>query len=158
MTPINTDQEKAGKHDDLTQSIIGVFYEVYNELGFGFVESLYSSAMRMALAQAGMRVQVEVPLSVQFRGEVIGVFKADLIVNERVLIELKTCEVLMKTHCSQTLNYLKATKIEVALLMNFGPTPTFKRFVLDNGKKVPRSVSSVCIGVKPFVGGGTEWV
>jgi hypothetical protein len=79
-------------------------------------------------------------------------FRADLIVNETVLIELKACEALAREHESQTLNYLRATNIEVALLMNFGPTPRFKRFVMDNElkKRSLKSVTSVSIGVKPF--------
>jgi hypothetical protein len=79
-------------------------------------------------------------------------FRADLIVNETVLIELKACEALAREHESQTLNYLRATNIEVALLMNFGPTPQFKRFVMDNElkKRSLKSVTSVSIGVKPF--------
>ena len=79
-------------------------------------------------------------------------FRADLIVNETVLIELKACEALAREHESQTLNYLRATNIEVALLMNFGPTPRFKRFVMDNElkKRILKSVTSVAIGVKPF--------
>jgi GxxExxY protein len=141
-----------GKHDDLTQGIISVFYDVYNELGQGFLECVYREAMRLALGQAGFAVAVEVPIPVEFRGEVIGNFRADLIVNDLILIELKTCDALVREHESQTLHYLRATRIEVALLMNFGSTPRFKRLVLDNDSKKPRnrSVESVSIGVKPF--------
>ena len=150
---MNTDERQVrGKHDDLTQTIIGVFYDVYNELGCGFLESVYREAMRLALRQAGLAVATEMPISVVFRGEVIGMFRADLVVNETVLIELKSCDGLAREHESQTLNYLKATDIEVALLMNFGPTPRFKRLVMDNELKklVSKSVQSVSIGVKPF--------
>ena len=141
-----------GMHDDLTRKIIGVFYDVYNELGPGFVESVYRDAMRIALIQAGLTVMTEAPIEVRFRGTVIGTFRADLIVNGAVLIELKTCEALSREHESQTLNYLKATEIEVALLMNFGPTARFKRFMMDNARKYPvsESVESVQIGVKPL--------
>lgn len=148
-----------GKHDDLTQKIIGLFYEVYNELGYGFLESVYSGAMCVALRQAGLKAEREMPIPVSFRGEVVGLFKADLIVNDAVLIELKACEALIRQHESQVLNYLRATKIEVALLMNFGPAPRFKRLVLNNEFKRPaigidgrcntRSVESVLIGVSP---------
>jgi GxxExxY protein len=140
-----------GKYDDLTQRIIGIFYDVYNELGCGFLESVYREAMRLALSQAGLKVETEIPIPVRFRGEVIGIFRADLIVDGAVLIELKTCDALAREHQGQTLNYLKATNIEVALLMNFGPTPRFKRLVMDNEEKkfVLKSVPSVLIGVKP---------
>jgi len=141
-----------GKYDDLTQQVIGIFYDVYNELGPGFVESVYREAMRLALVQACLTVATEVPIAVRFRDTVIGTFRADLIVNGVVLIELKTCEALSREHESQTLNYLKATEIEVALLMNFGPVARFKRYTMDNVRKRPvlKSVESVQIGVKPL--------
>lgn len=124
-----------GKHDEVTERIIGVFYDVYNELGHGFLESVYREGMRVALVQAGLNVRTEMPIQVRFRGELIGVFRADIVVNEAVLVELKTCEALIAEHGSQTLNYLRATQLEVALLMNFGPQPRFKRFAMDNEKK-----------------------
>jgi GxxExxY protein len=142
-----------GKHDALMQAIIGVFYDVYNELGRGFVESVYRESMRLALSQAGLAVPTEVQIPVHFRGSVVGVFRADLIVNGSVLIELKTCEALAREHESQVLNYLKATKVEVALLMNFGPAARFKRFVMDNSFKRIGS-ESVSIGVKPLSDSG----
>jgi len=147
------DRQIRGKHDDLTQKIIGVFYEVYNELGAGFVESVYREAMRLALRQANLKVETEVPIQVRFRGEVVGVFRADLVVNDTVLIELKASEGIIREHEAQTLHYLRATSIEVALLMNFGPMPRFKRLVMDNELKKPKEklVESVLIGVKPFV-------
>ena len=150
---MNTDERRVrGKHDDLTQKIIGIFYQVYNELGCGFLEIEYREAMRLALRQANLHAETEVPIQVRFRSELVGIFRADLIVNETVLIELKACEALAREHESQTLNYLRATNIEVALLMNFGPTPRFKRFVMDNElkKRSLKSVTSVSIGVKPF--------
>jgi GxxExxY protein len=150
---MNTDERQVqGKHDDLTKTIIGVFYDLYNELGPGFLESIYRESMRLALMQIGLETQTEVAIPVSFRGELVGVFRADLVVNDAVLIELKACEALAREHESQTLNYLKATRIEVALLMNFGPTPRFKRLVMDNElkKSVAQSVTSVSIGVKPF--------
>jgi GxxExxY protein len=141
-----------GKHDDLTQNIIGVFYEVYNELGAGFVESVYREAIRLALGQSNLKVETEVPIQVRFRGEVVGVFRADLVVNDTVLIELKATEGIIREHEAQTLHYLRATNIEVALLMNFGPRPRFKRLVMDNELKSPKekSVESVLIGVTPY--------
>ena len=148
---MNTDSSQIrGKHDDLTQRIIGVFYDVYNELGSGFLESVYREAMRIALVQTGLKAECEVAIPVFFRGVAIGAFRADLVVNGVVLVELKACEALIREHVSQTLNYLKATEIEVALLMNFGPTSRFKRLVMDNElkKNQTESVSSVPVGVK----------
>lgn len=148
----NETQQSAGKHDDLTAKIIGVFYDVYNELGRGFLESVYRESMRIALREVGLFVETEVPIPVHFRGELVGVFRADLVVNRAILVELKTCDGLAREHESQTLNYLKATDIEVALLMNFGPTPRFRRLMMDNQLKqsVSKSVQSVSIGVKPL--------
>ncbi len=91
--------------------------------------------MRRALLEAGLSVRAEMPIQVRFRGEVIGTFRADLVVNDSVLVELKTCEALIAEHASQTLNYLKATALEVALLMNFGQQPRFKRLAMDNETK-----------------------
>jgi GxxExxY protein len=150
---MNTDEEQVqGKHDELTKRIIGVFYEVYNELGSGFLESVYRESMRLALLQAGFAAVTEVAIPVSFRGEVVGIFRADLIVNDTVLVELKACDSLIHEHVSQTLHYLRATSIEVALLMNFGPSPRFKRLVMDNELKKMglKSVPSVSIGVKPL--------
>jgi len=143
-----------GKHDDLTQQIIGVFYAVYNELGYGFLESVYQGAMRIALMELGFSVVTEVSIPVSFRGQVVGLFRADLVVNGVVLLELKSLDALARQHESQTLHYPKSTELEVALWMNFGPVPKFKRFVMDNaGKRLNQtrngSVSSVFIGVKP---------
>jgi GxxExxY protein len=151
MLPIKTDQGPiVAKHHALTERAIGIFYDVYNELGYGFLESVYREAMRLALMQTGLQVGVEVPINVSFRGAVIGVCRADLIVNDVVLLELKTCEGLGQQHEAQTMNYLRATNVEVAFLMNFGPEPKFRRILLDNEKK--RSVLYAPIRVKPFAG------
>ncbi len=152
MKSDNTDQrQERGRHDGLTEQIIGVFFDVSNELGCGFLESVYREAMRMALVQAGLRVKAEVPVPVTFRGVVIGIFRADLIVDDVILIELKAADQIVSQNESQIIHYLRATPIEVGLLMNFGPKPRFKRFVLDNALKKQRhkSVESVTIGVKP---------
>ena len=102
---MNTDQKQArGKHDVLTERIIGVFYNVYNELGDGFLELVYREAMRIALIEAGLKVDTEVSIPVSFRGSVVGVFRADLIVNDVVLIELKACDQMIRQHESQTMH------------------------------------------------------
>jgi GxxExxY protein len=143
---------KLGKYSLLTERVIGIFYEVYNELGYGFLESVYRESMRVALEQVGLKVAVEVPVPVSFRGHLVGVFRADLVVEGALLIELKACEQLMRQHEAQVLHYLRATTLEVGLLMNFGPAPRFKRVVLDNELKKPnhKSAESVTIVVEPF--------
>jgi GxxExxY protein len=127
--------EFSGRNDPVTEKIIGVFYEVYNELGFGFLESVYREAMQIALGQAGLRVEAEVPVPVSFRGKLIGVFRADLVVDGRVVVELKTAESISKAHEAQVLHYLRASPMEIGMVMNFGPDAKFRRIVLQNTRK-----------------------
>jgi GxxExxY protein len=126
------------KHEELTGRIIKVFYDVYNELGFGFAESVYKKAMALALPQAGMRVAVKMPITVLFRGVSVGEFEPDLTVETSVILELKSVRALDPAHEAQLLNYLRATDIEVGLLLNFGPKPQMKRLVFDNPRKRSR--------------------
>lgn len=138
---MNTD-EHGLKHSALTGRIIGVFYDVYNELGTGFLESVYVQALGLALGQAGLWVEREKPLRVFFRGRVIGRFRADLIVGQVVLVEAKACARLQPIHEAQVLNYLRATALELGLLLNFGTRPQVRRLLLDNPRKwrpVPRN-------------------
>ena len=127
--------DKNYKHSELTDKIIGVFYEVYNDLGFGFFESVYRNSFRLALIEKGLSVQEEVHTPVFFRGNNVGDFKADLIVNQIILVELKTAETLVRAHEAQVLNYLRATSLEIGLLFNFGPRPQIRRLVYDNERK-----------------------
>jgi GxxExxY protein len=123
------------KHRELTEKIIGVYYEVYNELGHGFLESVYEKAFEIALKSkgiAGLR-QIEVP--VWFRGQKIGDFTADMLVEKCVLLELKAGRALVAAHEAQLLNYLRATEIEVGMLFSFGLKPEFKRLAYDNARK-----------------------
>jgi len=116
----------------LTGKIIKVFYEVYNELGVGFLESIYENAMVVALAQAGLPVSQQVPCSVIFRGKNVGEHRIDLLVAESVIVETKAVSQLLPVHEAQLVNYLKATGHEIGLLLNFGPTPQVKRKILSN--------------------------
>ena len=118
-----------------TDLVLKTFYQVYNELGGGFLESVYHKAFAMALRQAGLAVADKVEVPVYLRGAIVGNFRADLIVNGEVLLELKALQALERNHHAQVLNYLRTTTIEVALLFNFGPEPQFKRFLLDNRQK-----------------------
>jgi GxxExxY protein len=127
--------ERGFKHRELTEKIIGVFYDVYNELGHGFLESVYEEAMAIALGQAGIQVERQVPLKVIFRGMVVGDFRADVIVEGAVILELKAASGIDPAHEAQLLNYLRATEIEVGLLLNFGPRPQFKLLAFENSRK-----------------------
>ena len=129
---MNTDRFK---YKDITDGILRSFYEVYNELGEGFLESVYENALYIVLTGYGLRIERQKDISVFFRGSIIGDFKTDLIVNEKVIVELKAIRTLDTVHEAQLINYLKATNIEVGLLLNFGKKPEFKRFVYDNKRK-----------------------
>lgn len=128
-------QDHEPKHSNLTEKVIGVFYEVYNELGHGFLECVYENAMCIAVAQIGLSVIQQADVRVAFRGRVVGEFRADLIVEGCVLVELKAARTLDAAHEAQVLNYLRATELEVGLLLNFGPKPQIKRLIFDNERK-----------------------
>jgi GxxExxY protein len=130
-----SDPPSALKHPEVTERIIGVFYDVYNELGHGFLESVYSEAMSVALAQAGLHASREVPVPVWFRGEKVGQYFADLLLENTVLIELKAARSIEPAHEAQLLHYLRATEIEVGLLLNFGVRPQLRRLLFDNERK-----------------------
>lgn len=123
------------KHKTITDIILKSFYEVYNELGDGFLESVYENALAIVLASNGLNVARQKDISVFFRGVVIGSFKADLVAEEKVIVELKAVRSIDPAHEAQLINYLKATNVEVGLLLNFGRKPEFKRFVYDNKRK-----------------------
>jgi GxxExxY protein len=135
MGPQMNADERRFKHQTLTRQVIGIFFEVYNELGHGFLESVYREAMCIALRSRRLDVLTEFPLAALFRGHVIGRFKVDLVVDGAVMIELKATRTLDSAHEAQTLNYLRAGILEVALLLNFGPRPQFKRLVFSNERK-----------------------
>lgn len=107
-------------HKDLTDRIIGVCFEVMNELGVGFVESVYQRALALALASVGLDVKSQPEFGVTFRGQSVGHFRADLVVSGQVLIELKAVATILPEHKAQVINYLKASGLKVALLVNFG--------------------------------------
>lgn len=119
-------------HGDLTREIIGAFYDVYNALGFGFVESVYQRAIPVALARRGVRCAREVLMNVQFEGVEVGVYRADLVVDAKVIVECKVAEKIGRVHELQLLNYLRATGLSVGLILNFGPQATFRRLLLSS--------------------------
>ena len=123
------------RHAELTEAIIGCFYEVYNELGFGFIESVYENSLCLALRSRDLIVHQQIAIPVYFRGRKVGDFDADLMVNKVVLLELKTARDIDSSHIGQLMNYLKATEIEVGLVLNFGPKAQFKRIVFGNDRK-----------------------
>jgi GxxExxY protein len=116
-------------YEDITRKILEACFEVSNELGVGYIESVYEKALMVALSQKGLKVQRQVALQVKFRGVVVGDFSVDILVEDKILIELKVVSVLAKELYAQALNYLKATGIEVGHLVNFGnPKVEYRRF------------------------------
>jgi GxxExxY protein len=127
------------KHGLITDQILRVFYDVYNELGYGFLESVYHRSLVIALQEVGLNVRSRLKIPVWFRGTRVGRFEADILVENCVLLELKAARTLDSAHRAQLLNYLRATEIEVGLLLNFGEKPEFKRIIFDNLNKKSRN-------------------
>lgn len=123
------------RHRKLSRKIIRSFYDVYNELGTGFLESVYENSLYILLKQSGLEVKQQSPISVYFRDYRVGQYIADLVVEDKILVELKSVASLLPKHEAQIINYLKATNIDIGLLMNFGEDPEFKRFAFDNKRK-----------------------
>jgi GxxExxY protein len=122
-------------HENITEGIIKAFYKVYNDLGFGFLEKVYENAMVIELRSMGFSCEKQKALKVYYKEEKVGEYFADIIVNDNVIIELKAGTGLIEEHECQLINYLKATELEVGLLLNFGSTPSFKRKIFTNDKK-----------------------
>lgn len=121
--------------EESTGRIIEVFYKVYNRLGHGFIESIYQNAMIIELVAEGFEIETEKPIAVYYGDKIVGTFAADFVVNGKIIIELKAKEALHSAHEAQLTNYLRATKIEVGLLFNFGKTAEFKRKYFSNSRK-----------------------
>jgi len=124
-----------GKHSELTGKILGAFFQVHKELGYGFSEKVYENSLAISLNEIGLKAEPQVHLQVYYHGQKVGEYIADLIVEDVVLLELKATEKIVEDHAAQLLNYLKATNIEVGLVLNFGPTAEFRRKVYDNDRK-----------------------
>jgi len=122
-------------HKELTSQVINAFYKVYNTLGYGFMEKVYENAMRIELTKMGVFVEQQKNIKVYYETEMVGDYFADLIVNELVIVELKAAENICEEHETQLLNYLKATDIEVGLLLNFGKIPEVRRKIFMNKNK-----------------------
>lgn len=122
-------------HKELTGLILKLFYEVYNELGHGFLEKVYQNALYTELKNNGFEVESQKQIKVYYKNVEVGEYYADLIVNDKVILELKATESITEAHEFQLLNYLKSTNIEVGLLLNFGKKPEFCRKVFQNYRK-----------------------
>ena len=130
-------------HGDITDVIIKAFYKVYNIMGYGFLEKVYENAIRFELNLMNINVDQQKHIPVYYRDEHVGNYFADLLVEEPVIVELKAAESLCEEHEAQLLNYLRATNIEVGLLLNFGKEPQFKRKIYTNDNKKIHPLKSV---------------
>jgi GxxExxY protein len=123
------------RHARLTEAIIAAFYDVCNELGGGFLESVYKEALAVTMTECGLRFEREPRILVYFRGHPVGTFRPDFIVEGAVIIEAKAARAIDPAHEAQLLNYLSATDKEIGLLLNFGAKAQFKRFAFSNDRK-----------------------
>lgn len=120
---------------ELIDEILTHFYQIHNDLGYGFLERVYQNALYYALADVGLKCEVEKSIQVYHNGRVVGDYRADLVVEDCIILELKACEELDSAHEAQLLNYLKATNIEVGYVLNFGKSAKFCRKVYSNKRK-----------------------
>lgn len=118
-----------------TDEIIEAFYEVYNTLGYGFLERVYQNALYQELKRRGFDCKAQYPIKVFFKGQEVGEYYADVLVNECIILELKAVDTLCKEHELQLINYFKATDMEVGLLLNFGERPQIRRKIYTNDRK-----------------------
>ena len=123
------------KEADLTNRILCCFYNVYGQLGYGFLEKVYENALILELGEKSIKAVSQSPIPVLYKGKTIGEYFADILVEDKVIIEIKAGKTLMPEHEAQILNYLKATDIEVGLLLNFGPKPEVRRKAFENSRK-----------------------
>lgn len=122
-------------HEELTNAIIKTFYEVYNELGYGFLEKVYQNSLYLELKNKGYKIEAQKKILVYYKGTEVGEYYADLMVEDKIILELKAAECIVKDFENQILNYLRGTDCEVGLLLNFGKKPEFKRKIFENNRK-----------------------
>lgn len=126
-------------HKDTTDIILKSFYKVYNNLGYVFLEKVYENALLYELRNQGLDCEKQKPIKVYYEQIQVGEYYADIIVNECIILELKAAESIAEEHEFQLINYLKATEIEIGLLLNFGKNPEFKRKIFTNNKKISKN-------------------
>ena len=122
-------------HEEVTDVILKAYYKVYNTLGYGFLEKVYENAMIIELQKQGLNVSAQQQIKVYYENIEVGEYYSDILVENKVIVELKSAEKISKSHEAQLLNYLKATNIEVGLLLNFGKKPEFKRKIYTKTKE-----------------------
>ena len=127
-------------HQELSKEIIGIYYHVYNELGYGFLEKVYQNAFAIELLSRGYQIEKHKKINVFYKNEIVGEYIPDIVVNNKLIIELKCVEFLVEAHECQLINYLRATECEVGLILNFGKDPQFIRKIFTNNLKKNRLI------------------
>lgn len=123
------------KHNEVTDKIINAFFQVYNVLGYGFLEKVYENALIIELNKLGLNAVAQHPIRVLYDNTVVGEYYADILVENAVILEIKSAKAIIAEHEAQLLNYLKATRLEVGFILNFGPKAEFSRKAFDNSRK-----------------------
>jgi GxxExxY protein len=134
---IEFNPETPMKHEDVTERVIAAFYKVYNVSGYGFLEKVYQGAMAIELRKHGLNIEPLRKIDVLYDGVCVGEYIADFLVESCVVIALKAAEAIAPAHEAQLINYLKATTIDVGLVLNFGPKPQFRRKVYETARTAP---------------------
>ncbi len=122
-------------YQELSERIIKCFYEVYHNLGYGFLEKVYEHAMMIELAKNDLPARNQQPIKVYYKNELVGDYFADIVIDGKIILELKAAEAIVEEHEFQLINYLKATNIEIGLLLNFGKKPEIRRKIFTNDRK-----------------------
>ncbi len=122
-------------HKDLSNIILKCFYKVYNTLGYGFLEKVFENALLIELSKNGLKTEKQKPINVKYDNKIVGEYFADIIVEDKIILELKASEYLIEEHEFQLINYLKATEMEIGFLLNYGKEPEFKRKIFTNNRK-----------------------
>jgi GxxExxY protein len=122
-------------HGELSEQIIGGYHTVYRVHGYGFLEPVYRNSLAVELGRKGLVIKREVPVEISYLGVPVGTYRIDLLVNDKIVVEVKSQKALTTVDERQLINYLKATDLEVGLLFNFGPEPKFQRIVFSNARK-----------------------
>ena len=124
------------KHKEITDKILKAFFKVvYPQFGYGFLEKVYENVLTIAISEEGLKVQSQAKIEVYFRGQVVGEYYADLLIEDAIIVEIKAVRRITKENGAQLLNYLRSTPYEVRLLLNFGSKPDFRRKVFNNERK-----------------------
>lgn len=123
-------------HKKITDIIIGAYYDVYNELGYGFLEKIYQNAFYLELVKRGLKIETQKQIKVFYKGKEVGVYYADLVIEDIIILELKAAEYLTESDECQLINYLRGTDIELGILFNFGKKPEFRRKIFENENKI----------------------